>query len=71
MITGDLATSLGFYAADWSGGQLSMGEGGEGLTVVDTQEAWLFHVSGDDTGTSAVWVAQRIPDDHVSISICH
>jgi dipeptidase len=65
-IMGDLATSEGFYAADWSGGQLSMGEGGEGLTVIDKNEAWIFHVLGDDTGASAVWAAQRIPDNHVS-----
>ena len=64
-IMGDLATELGFYAADWSGGDRSKGEGGEGLTVVDKTEAWVFHVTSDDTGTSAVWVAQRVPDDHV------
>ena len=58
--------SPGFYAADWSGGDASKGEGGETLTVVDKNEAWVFHVLGDDTGASAVWAAQRVPDDHVA-----
>lgn len=68
-IMGDLATTYGFYAADWSGGDISLGEGGEGLTVVDKHEAWVFHVTADDTGTSAVWVAQRLPPDHVSVHL--
>ncbi len=65
-IMGDLAVRYGFYAADWSGGDLSLGEGGEGLTVIDKQEAWVFHVLADDTGASAIWAAQRVPDDNVS-----
>ena len=62
---GDLATSLGFYAADWRGGDSSKGEGGEALTVIDKTEAWVFHVLCDDTGASAVWAAQRLEPDHV------
>lgn len=65
-LMGQLAEQYGFYAADWSGGDASKGEGGEALTVIDPEEAWIFHVLADDTGTSAVWVAQRVPDDHVS-----
>lgn len=64
---GDLATELGFYAADWSGGDRSSGEAGEALTVIDKTEAWVFHVLGDDTGASAVWAAQRLEPDHVSL----
>lgn len=68
-IMGDLAVKYGFYAADWTGGDLSKGEGGEALTVIDKNEAWVFHVLADDTGTSAVWAAQRLPDGHVSIPL--
>lgn len=68
-LMGSLAEKYGFYAADWSGGDMSKGEGGEALTVVDKTEAWIFHVLADDTGTSAVWAAQRVPDDHVSLNI--
>jgi dipeptidase len=63
---GDLATDLGYYSADWAGGDMSRGEGGEALTVIDTEEAWVFHVTSDDTGTSAVWAAQRVPEGEVS-----
>jgi dipeptidase len=66
LLMGSLAEQYGFYAADWSGGDASKGEGGEALTVVDKTEAWVFHVLADDTGTSAVWAAQRVKDDHVS-----
>ena len=40
-------------------------EGGESLTIADPEEVWIFAISPDDTGTSAVWAAQRVPDDEV------
>ncbi len=72
-IMGELSTTYGFYSSEWVGGDVSLGEGGEALTVIDKKEAWMFHVLPDDSGASAVWVAQRVPDDHVSnieISFC-
>jgi dipeptidase len=41
---------------------------GEGLTIADPNEVWLMEMVGpgkDEVG--AVWAAQRIPDDHVSV----
>jgi dipeptidase len=59
---GGLARSLGYYAAD-----VSAGEGGEALTVVDSTEAWMFHILPDSKGTGAIWVAQRLERDHITV----
>jgi len=58
---GGLASELGYYAAD-----VSRDEGGEGLTITDTNEAWMFHILPDKAGTGCVWAAKRVPDDHVA-----
>ncbi len=42
---------------------------GECLTIADPNEVWMFEVVGpgkDKVG--AVWVAQRVPDDHISVN---
>ncbi len=49
-------------------------DGGETLSVCDPNEAWIFEIMGpgvlwtpDSGKPGAVWVAQRIPDDHVYV----
>ena len=36
------------------------------MTINDKTESWMFHILSDDTGASAVWVAQRVPEGHIS-----
>lgn len=50
-------------------------DGGEALTVIDPNEAWVFEITGSgplwtkDSGKpGAVWVAERVPDDQVFVS---
>ncbi|MCR4424654.1 MAG: C69 family dipeptidase [Firmicutes bacterium] len=44
-------------------------DGGECLTVADPNEVWMFEIFGSGPlENSAVWAAQRIPDDHVGVS---
>jgi dipeptidase len=59
---GDLAVKYGYHGAD-----ATFGEGGESLQVIDPNDAWVFHIVADDTGTSAVWVAQRVPHGHMAV----
>eukprot|EP00614_Pseudopedinella_elastica_P000367 CAMPEP_0172605628 /NCGR_PEP_ID=MMETSP1068-20121228/25869_1 /TAXON_ID=35684 /ORGANISM="Pseudopedinella elastica, Strain CCMP716" /LENGTH=847 /DNA_ID=CAMNT_0013408087 /DNA_START=94 /DNA_END=2637 /DNA_ORIENTATION=- len=61
-VMGGLAEAHGFYGADDT-----PGEAGEALVVADGNEAWLFNILCDDSGGSAVWAAQRVPDDHVAV----
>jgi dipeptidase len=42
---------------------------GEALTIADTKEVWHFEVVGPGKGKiGAIWVAQRVPDDHVGVN---
>ena len=60
-IMGSLAEENGFE------GDGSFEGSGESLMVVDKVEAWLFHILPDDTGSSAVWCALKVPDDHFAV----
>lgn len=43
---------------------------GEALTIGDKKEVWHFEVVGPGQGkVGAVWVAQRVPDEHVSVNV--
>ena len=43
--------------------------GGECFTIADPQEVWHFEIIGPGKGKKgAVWVAQRVPDDHISVN---
>ena len=42
---------------------------GECLTIADTQEVWHLEIVGPGAGNKgAVWVAQRVPDEHISVN---
>ena len=43
---------------------------GECLTIADPKEVWHFEIvgSGKDK-VGAVWVAQRVPDDHIAVNV--
>ncbi len=44
-------------------------DAGECLTISDTKEVWHFEIVGPGKGKKgAVWVAQRVPDDHISVN---
>ena len=43
-------------------------DAGEALTIADPREVWLMEIVGPGKDVvGAVWVARRVPDDHVSV----
>jgi dipeptidase len=62
LLIGELAERYGFY-----GESASFEGGSESLIITDPTEAWVFHILADPKGTSAVWVAARVPDDSVAV----
>eukprot|EP00442_Polarella_glacialis_P059249 CAMPEP_0115065952 /NCGR_PEP_ID=MMETSP0227-20121206/10541_1 /TAXON_ID=89957 /ORGANISM="Polarella glacialis, Strain CCMP 1383" /LENGTH=80 /DNA_ID=CAMNT_0002451807 /DNA_START=224 /DNA_END=462 /DNA_ORIENTATION=- len=60
-LMGSLAEEHGFYGVGSFEGTA------ESLFVGDAAEAWIFHILPDPTGATAIWAAQRVPDDHVTV----
>lgn len=58
---GKMAEEHGFFAG------LALGGAGEAQVVADPEEVWVFNVLPDPSGASAIWAAQRVPDDHITV----
>jgi dipeptidase len=44
-------------------------DAGECLTIADTKEVWHLEIVGPGKGNvGAIWVAQRVPDEHISVN---
>ena len=61
-LIGRLAEARGYYTPD----PAMPAEWGEALTLADGAEAWVLHILPDQTGMSALWAAQRVPDGHIA-----
>ena len=49
--------------------QYGWSDEGECLTIADPKEVWHFEILGPGKGNiGSIWVAQRVPDDHVSVN---
>lgn len=49
--------------------EFGYGDSGECITIADKKEVWQLEIFGSGPGKPAsIWVAARIPDDHVGIS---
>ena len=51
------------------GAKYGYADGGECITIADRREVWQMEIIGEGRGRiGGVWVAQRVPDDHVAVS---
>lgn len=66
---GDLAERYGFYS-NYSGKpeRPLYADSAEALGIADrTGEVWIFHMLTGEGNRSAIWAAQRVPDDQVAV----
>ncbi|OQR89843.1 peptidase [Achlya hypogyna] len=64
---GDLAVEHGFYG-EYGGTPDAPGYDSEALGITDKYgEVWIFHILAGPANNSAIWAAQRVPDNHVAV----
>jgi dipeptidase len=56
LLMGSLAEKYGYF------------DFGETLLVADTEEGWIFEITCTPDGTSALWVAKKVPDGEVFVA---
>lgn len=56
LLMGSLAEQYGYY------------DFGETLLVADKEEGWVFEITSTPEGTSALWVAKKVPDGEVFVA---
>ena len=61
LLMGGLAVEHGFH-----GNTTDLGGAAESLCIIDSAEAWVFHILADDSGASAIWAAQRLEPGHAA-----
>ena len=50
-------------------GKYGYNDAGECLTIADKKEVWHLEIVGPGKGnTGSIWVAQRVPDDHIGVN---
>ncbi|EQC29084.1 hypothetical protein SDRG_13244 [Saprolegnia diclina VS20] len=65
---GDLAVEHGFFGEYGKNQKANYGSSSEALGISDKYgESWILHMLTGPKNTSAVWAAQRVPDEHVAV----
>ncbi|ETV98410.1 hypothetical protein H310_08577 [Aphanomyces invadans] len=67
-LMGDLAETHGFFGEYGKNQRANYGSSSEALGISDKYgESWIFHILTGPNNSSAVWAAQRVPDDHIAV----
>ena len=61
---GALGVEYGFAGEGWAASEM--------VSVIDKKDAWIFEITGsgqlvDGEKASAIWIARRVPEDHVAV----
>ncbi|OQR91775.1 peptidase [Achlya hypogyna] len=67
-LMGDLAVEHGFFGEYGKNQKANYGSSSEALGISDKYgESWILHMLTGPNNASAVWAAQRVPDEHVAV----